>query len=46
MSTPLVDLGLVPTAVLVFSWNPEIAGELEAAGSRPGFLREDLMKNA
>lgn len=46
MSTPLVDLGLVPTAVLVFSWDPEIAGELEAAGSRPGFLREDLMKNA
>jgi len=41
-STPLVDLGLVPTAVLVFSWEPEIAAEIEASGARPAFLREGL----
>lgn len=45
-ATPLVDLGLVPTAVLVFSWDPEIAAEIEAAGNRLDFLREDLVRNA
>jgi len=42
----LVDLGLVPTAVLVFSWDQEIAAELQAAGAMPAFLKADLLAGA
>jgi len=38
----LADLGLVPAALLNFSWDPEIEGDLAASGGVMSFLREDL----
>jgi UBX domain-containing protein 6 len=38
----LADLGLVPAALLNFSWDPEIEADLAAAGGLVAFLREDL----
>ena len=29
---PLVDLGLVPTAVMTFAWHPEVAEEVTQQG--------------
>ena len=31
---PLVDLGLVPSAVMTFAWHPEVAEEVSQQGSR------------
>lgn len=38
----LADLGLVPAALLNFSWDPEIEADLAAAGGLVAYLREDL----
>lgn len=38
----LADLGLVPAALLNFSWDPEIEADLAAAGGFVAYLREDL----
>lgn len=39
----LIELGLVPTAVIAFAWDQEIAAEIAAAGTIPTFLRTDLL---
>ena len=31
---PLVDLGLVPSAVMTFAWHPEVAEEVSQQGGR------------
>ena len=31
---PLVDLGLVPSAVMTFAWHPEVAEEVAQQGRR------------
>jgi len=38
----LVDLGLVPAALLTFCWDAEIEAEVAAAGGQVNYLREDL----
>jgi len=38
----LADLGLVPAALLNFSWDPEIEADLAAAGGLVAYLRDDL----
>jgi len=41
----LIQTGLVPTAVMVFSWDEEIAKEVAASGVKPAFLKADLLRS-
>jgi len=44
LESPLVELGLVPSSIVHFSWDPEIEADLAASGQTVGYLREDLTK--
>lgn len=44
LNSALVDLGLVPAALLNFCWDTEMEADLAAAGGTVGYLREDLTK--
>ena len=40
----LLDLDLVPTAILTFAWHPEVAEEVKSQlGSQPIYLRDEVM---
>ena len=52
--TTLLDLGLIPPAILTFNWHPDVAEEVESQLSnlhtsdneKPPYLKHDLLKCA
>ena len=39
----LLDLGLVPSMLLTFSWHPDMVDEIQSGlGTNDAFLREDI----
>ena len=50
----LLDLGLIPSAILTFNWHPDVAEEVESqlsdlhasTNDKPAYLKHDLIKAA
>ena len=50
----LLDMGLIPSAILTFKWHPDVAEEVEAqlsnvhnaSNDKPPFIKHDLLKAA
>ena len=43
----LIDIGLIPSAILTFAWHPNVAKEVELqlrqSGESPAYLKHDLL---
>ena len=50
----LLDMGLIPSAILTFNWHPDVAEEVESqlsnaqscTNEKPAYLKHDLIQSA
>ena len=49
----LLDMGLIPSAILTFNWHPDVAEEVESQlrnlttnNEKPAYLKHDLIQSA